>query len=572
MNCQTLLRRGLSPQVILQVSRVVCVIGISYFTAQVILSGTKTLGAIIASLVPALIIGGILLVIELRKGNLKISLPALPNKRAVVIATVAGLVLGVSIVLFCVCESTVDLIMVVLVVGAMCLSGIYQLEGKGVSALCVFIFVWPLITFELSGHVFFRWNKWFQGIFANWQGIIVMDVYIFLLIFTWVVHVLLNKEHLVSATWAPSIWLFAIASFLSVVFSSNFQISLMRSIDLVWLPLLFFIFCVNIVHTLDDFEKISLAIVASIGIITVVWLYYALYRYPMTAFTVAALQGARGGGGRLFGSLYEGYNGVYFDILCPLVLPSVLALIFSAVKKNIRYVWVSIAILMIGAEVYSFGRVGWIATLLCLFPWMWPYKTLRVLSVALLILLVCFFSVSSDPIAVFFGRFKEIASWDNFQKSDYYVIWKGAANMFQDNPWTGVGVGLFDLFSFDYGVLSFKNARKFGFLPHQPVIWCEAHSTFFQMISTMGLLGLVAWVFILWIPLRRLVFHKSISSKLSFYKHPWRMAMQSYTYVLIFYMFSTVGLLQWGISEIRIMLIYFYLAVFCVEKDFLKTV
>ena len=73
-------RQGL----LLSVTRVVCVIAMAYFMGQAIVTGVRTLGAIIYSLFPVVALGGILLLLETQKENLSLlfSPPALSDIKA----------------------------------------------------------------------------------------------------------------------------------------------------------------------------------------------------------------------------------------------------------------------------------------------------------------------------------------------------------------------------------------------------------------------------------------------------------------------------------------------------------
>ena len=69
---------------VFHVVRAVCVAAMAYFMGQAVASGVSTLGAIIYSLFPVFVFGGILLLLETQKGNFAylFSLPALSDIKA----------------------------------------------------------------------------------------------------------------------------------------------------------------------------------------------------------------------------------------------------------------------------------------------------------------------------------------------------------------------------------------------------------------------------------------------------------------------------------------------------------
>ncbi|MGR3173292.1 MAG: O-antigen ligase family protein [Candidatus Scalindua sp.] len=551
---------------LLSVGRVVCIVGMAYYMGQAIASGVNTLGAIIYSLFPVLAFGGILLLLEIQKGSFAslFSLPALSDIKVSIKYLpffIVILIGGVLLVFYSGIRSPVDLVMILLVIMSAGLAVHLMLKGRGVEAICVFILAWPIIIFEQGGRIFFYWNKGFAEIIEYWPSFIVIDVYICLLISAWFIKGLLNRQHLVAATWSPGIYLYTVAGALSVVFSSNVNLSITSYITIILMPVLFFVICVNEVRSLNDFKKLSLALGVSMGLITLVWLYYALYRNPQEASTIAEFASLRGGGGKALGSPYEGRNGIYYEYLCPLVLPSVLALSFTSLSKFIKRIWLCTALLMIGTSIFTFGRVGWVALLICLLPWFWHLRRGRWLFISLFSSIVFASFVIPEYFFSFFHRFKTILDWEIFQTTARYTIWKGAWQMFLDNPWAGIGMGMFREVGADYDLSYSYAVWRTGYRVIVSGYWPEAHSAFFQVIATMGIPGLIAWCFLLWIPVRSLIMNRNLLPSLSAYERPWAIAVQSYTIVIFAYIFVGGGLGHWGIETLRTLLFFLMLAV-----------
>lgn len=553
---------------LVSVARIVCVAAMAYYTGKAVVSGVRTLGAIIYSLFPVITFGGILLLLETSKRNLSylFSLPTLSDikasKKYVPLLVSMGIV-SVLFVLYSGISSAIDMIMVLMVLIMAIISSILMVCGRGTDALCVFILAWPMMIFERSqGRCFYNWNKQFEKLAGHWTSYIEMDFCVCLLILALFIRVLLIRQRLVPATWSPGIWLLASAGLLSTAFTPIWRISVIEYIILILMPVLFFMLCVNVIRSRNDLKKLSLAIGVSIGILTYAWLYYALYRTPQDVSTLIELASLRGAGGRTLGR-YLRYE--YFP---PLVLPSVLAMAFTAESRFIKGVWLGTSLLMIGASLYTFGRMGCIALVPCLLPWFWHLRGGRWLGLSLLAGLSVAAVIIPEPVSTFFFRFKPLLSWYTFQQMTWhYRIWKGAWHMFMDHPWTGVGVARFGEHAADYG-LTFSYMKGAGISVSH--VWIEAHSSFFQIISTMGILGLIAWSLLMWIPVRTLIRNKNELPLLPPHERPWGVAMQSYALVVILYLFMGSGLGHLGIETPRTLLFILWLAVLSNKESLLR--
>ena len=106
-----------------------------------------------------------------------------------------------------------------------------------------------------------------------------------------------------------------------------------------------------------------------------------------------------------------------------------------------------------------------------------------------------------------FGIF--FSSWSEMQAGDIrFRIYKSAIQMLLAHPWTGIGVGMFSQYSGDYGLFLLAKDAISGAV--ESINVSEAHGTFFQIISELGILGLISWGAMLWIPLRFIISKKGI--------------------------------------------------------------
>ena len=344
---------------------------------------------------------------------------------------------------------------------------------------------------------------------------------------------------------------------ISTIFSSNPQESWPYFINYYLLPVIFFILCVNEINSWQDVKKLSFALAAMMAVVTILWLYYALYRAYEPATSIAELASLRGGGGTVLGSRYSARAGVYYEFLAPMIIPIVLALAFSSVRRFKRNIWIGIALLMMMTTLYTFGRAGYILLAFCLLPWFLSSKRGLLVFLVLLVLLFNIHIFKAEVISNLFMRFNPLLSWQTMQDEIRLKIWIGSIQMLRDHPWSGIGIRMFQNYAPDYGLISFyKNELGMRYL----VVWSNSHGTLFQMISELGLLGLIAWCTMLWIPLKRLI--KSFISPQSLpseEKH-WLTAMKSIALVLIF-LFFLGGFGNWGIEVMRICVFILWLAV-----------
>jgi len=391
-----------------------------------------------------------------------------------------------------------------------------------------------------------------------WGSNIESKVYVWLLALAWLLRLITTGQRPVPATWSLGLLLFVAAGLLSALTTPFFHRSLWSYQTTVLMPVLFFVLCVNAIRSWNDYKKVSTALAISVGITSFLFLYYALYRTPQEAASIQEFAALRGAGGRTLGRF------IYFQHFAPIAVPSILALIFTAKSRVKKLLWHGIALAVIGACVITFGRTGWIGLAVCSFPWFWQYRRGRWAGLTLLLILVLSVFVLSDLMSAIFGRFSPLTSLESFRLTNRFTIWKGALRMFLDHPWTGVGMGEFKEFGYDYGLDFWIYTRRAGIRIKQWHVWIEAHSSFFQVIATMGLPGLTALIFIWWIPVRSLIQNWNVLSQWPQDERPWAIALQSYALVTILYLFAGSGLTNYGVDNSRITILMLWLAVMSV--------
>jgi len=551
---------------LLSVARVVCVVVAAYYTGKAVLSGASSLGALFHALLPVFITLGIFLIFHMQKGNLSsiFSLPTrsdIKNAKRYLPLIVVTIIAGIGLALNPGSASMIIMVITLVVFIMALISVILMARGSGADALCLFFLTCPLLLFLRSYKaIFYKWNSQFSELIGgtNWGSYIAINVYVCLLVLAWLFRLIMTSRRPVPATWSPGLMLFAVAGLLSLVVSPFFHQSLWKYIPIVLLPVLFFVLCVNAIRSWNDYKKVSAAVAISVGIMSFMFLYYAIYRSPEEATSIQEFAALRGGGGRAV------FRYIFFQYFAPLSLPSILALTLTAKSRVKKRVWLGVAIVVIGTCVVTFGKAGWIGLTVCLFPWFWQTRRGRRAGLSLFLILVLSVFVLPDFVGAFFGRFSVLTSSESILSLPRYTIWKGALNMFLDHPWAGVGVGVFDKFGHDYGLDFSAYTRVAGFRIKQWYVWMEAHSSFFQTIATMGLPGLAAIIFIWGIPLRSLRRTWNTLSQWPKDERPWAIALQSYALMIILYLFAGSGLGHYGIDNPRIPIFMLWLAVLSV--------
>ncbi len=278
--------------------RSVCLIAMACFMGKAITSGVHTLGTIAYSLFPVLFFGAILLFVESQKGVFSFlaitpTLSDIKSSKEFLPHFIIALIAGVFLVFYFSSSSPVDLMIILLIIVAAGASTILMLKGRGVDAMCVFILTWPFMVFERTGgNLVFRWTNSVNDLhIGSFSEDIVYCLYLLLLVGSWLLRYALNRERIKSESWHPGVLAFFIAGSLSALLSSIPLESFPSFINLYILPLVFFILCVNIINSWDDVKKLSLCIGIMMTVLTIIWMYYALYRSPVSDIPLAEARG-----------------------------------------------------------------------------------------------------------------------------------------------------------------------------------------------------------------------------------------------------------------------------------------
>lgn len=248
---------------------------------------------------------------------------------------------------------------------------------------------------------------------------------------------------------------------------------------------------------------------------------------------------------------------MYYEYLAPMIIPIILALAFSTASRFKRNIWIGIALVMVMTILYTFGRNGYILLFACLLPWFWRFKRGRLLFPLLLVVLFSIHYFRAEIISIMYMRFVPLLSWQTLQDETRFKIWVAAIQMFIDYPWSGVGINMFKEYAAEYGLSSIAKdemGRRYFF------VWTSAHGMPFQIMSELGLPGLIAWCAMFWIPLRRLMKINITFQSLSPEEQLWITAMKSNALVIsILFLLGPFG--NYGIESIRICIFILLLAV-----------
>ena len=178
--------------------------------------------------------------------------------------------------------------------------------------------------------------------------------------------------------------------------------------------------------------------------------------------------------GRLYSSFGQG--GFWVTLYDVLVLPILISLALFGKSKHLRLIGIIGAILSGYCLLLSFYRGAWIAVLISILIIL--YKSKKLALIFLLLLLASFSLLLPQRFMQRALSVVEATAW-----RDRVVLWQAAVEIIKDFPLLGAGPGMYEKLLHTYNPLFSKKHL-------------HAHNTFLEVGAEMGLLGLVAFVWI----------------------------------------------------------------------------
>jgi len=173
-----------------------------------------------------------------------------------------------------------------------------------------------------------------------------------------------------------------------------------------------------------------------------------------------------------------------FAVVMNAVIPFVYFLYQSEKLNKKKLFYAILTIIFVTAVICAFSRGGWVSLIGMLFLILLfsKYKT-RTMIVIFLAFLVVLNIVPNE----FYDEFNTISS-ETSTASGRFELWWAAFQMFLDHPILGVGMS------------NFPSMYGRFYIPDNPhsYHWLTVHSVYFQLISEMGLVGLLSFLFIVY--------------------------------------------------------------------------
>jgi O-antigen ligase len=269
------------------------------------------------------------------------------------------------------------------------------------------------------------------------------------------------------------------ATFLSVIVSSNFSLSLSnfgsKTMEYI---LIFFITC-EFISDRRKLTNITLVILVSAFMIGVDCIFQYIFGFDILRFRHLEA-------GRITGSFQM--PGDLAGYLGPVLCLS-LSLSFLKLRKRIKYFLRIESIILLSLLVISLVRGAWIGFILAVF-FLGILENKKILYVTVIFLLISVIMMShliETPNNIL-EHLKSIFMFSDSSSLDRKAIWHVAMRMMKDRPLFGQGLstfmGNFSKYGQDYYYL------KHGIIPY-------AHNCYLQIAVETGIVGLVSFVFLI---------------------------------------------------------------------------
>jgi O-antigen ligase len=273
--------------------------------------------------------------------------------------------------------------------------------------------------------------------------------------------------------------IFILATFLSVIFSSNFSLSLKnfgsKTLEYIFL----FFIAAEFVCDKRRLKNIVIVMLSSAAMVGVDCIFQYFLGFDFLRHRAMEA-------GRITGSfkMPGDLAGYLAPVLC---LP--LALCFLKFKKGIQYFLRIESILLLAVLIVTVARGAWVGFIaaVCFLGWVENKKIFWVTGVSSLVLIILMPHLTG-PGGDILGRLKSIILLSDGSALDRKAIWQVALRMIRDKPLFGQGLstfmGNFARFGKDYYYL------KESIIPY-------AHNCYLQIAAETGIIGLVSFLLLI---------------------------------------------------------------------------
>ncbi len=200
--------------------------------------------------------------------------------------------------------------------------------------------------------------------------------------------------------------------------------------------------------------------------------------------------------------------GNWFGLLTVLVVALLLS---EKGQKKRLFLGLTFATIFLGL-ILSKSRGAWLGVIVGL-----TYLFIKTKSFKLLLYLILgtgILILFKPATLIFLGRFQE-TSFADVAFLERIVIWRVAFSIIQNNFLTGIGIHNFGLIKYDYGFPSFLDpfgslaTSTFSYGGPKEVLYGHTHNLYVELLMNLGILGLIAFLLILFFLLQGLT--KSLS-------------------------------------------------------------
>ncbi|MBZ9578192.1 O-antigen ligase family protein [Patescibacteria group bacterium] len=307
----------------------------------------------------------------------------------------------------------------------------------------------------------------------------IIEISATFIILTWIVKKIFNWRP-VSTYLNIAIIAYILATFLSVIFSSNFALSLKNFGSKTMEYILLFFIVSEFACDKRRLKNIVIVMLASAAMIGIDCIFQYFFGFDFLRHRTLEA-------GRITGSFQMPGDlaGYLAPVLC---LP--LALYFLKLKKRLKYLLRIESMLLLSLVFISLVRGVWIGLIAgVFFLGLLENKKTIYGTAAFLLVLIMIIPYLTGTFDNIFGRLKTIFVLSDTSSLDRKAIWEVAVRMIRDRPLFGHGLSTFmgNFASFGKDYYYFKTQ---GLIPY-------AHNCYLQIAAETGIVGLVSFLWLI---------------------------------------------------------------------------
>ena len=274
--------------------------------------------------------------------------------------------------------------------------------------------------------------------------------------------------------------LYIITTFISVILSNNFSLSLKNFFSKIMEYIFLYFIVAECVSTRRMLKNTFIILFISAGMIGIDCLFQSFFGFDFLRLRTMEAE-------RITGSFQmPGDLAAYLEpALCLL-----LSFWFLRFKKGISY-WLRMeSILLLVLLVASLSRAGWLgfSVGVCFLGSVENKKILFVVFATFLISMITQFYLLKSPVNII-GHLRGIFSFSDFSSLDRKDIWLAALRMIKDKPLFGHGLSTF-MGNFTRYCPDYYYYLKHSIIPY-------AHNCYLQMAAESGLFGLASFLYLI---------------------------------------------------------------------------